>query len=86
MGQIFVRERSNIGKGAGTPRFEILAVAGLDLKVYHSHIRRAELDKLAETLQAELVWLPRGEESATDEHQGGGRRRRGGGGKNRSQE
>lgn len=84
MGKIFVRERSNVGKGAGTPRFEILAVAGLDLKVYHSHIRRAELDKLAETLSAELIWLPRGEESAQDERQPGEHRRQRG--KNRNQE
>ncbi len=84
MGKIFVRERSNVGKGAGQPRFAIVAVADLDMKVYHSHIRRSELDKLVESLAAELVWLPRGTNEGEDDHQPGDRHRRKG--KHRGQE
>jgi hypothetical protein len=79
MGKIYVRERQNIGKGAGRPRFAVVAVEGIDLKVYHTHIRRAELEKLAESTGAEIVYLPRGaqeQEQEQDQERGGGRRRR----------
>jgi hypothetical protein len=81
MGNIFVRERIKVGKGEGKPRFAVVAVQGIDLKVYHTHVRRAELEKLAEEVGAELVFLPRGEnydeETSQDDrpHQGGRRRR-----------
>lgn len=64
MGKIFVRERTKIGKGSGKPRFAIVAVADVDLKVYHSHIRRLELETMAQALSAEIVYLPRGEEQS----------------------
>jgi hypothetical protein len=78
MSKIFVRERRNVGKGAGTPRFEIVAVTGVDLKVYHSHIRKAEVEKIAADVGAEIVYLPRGEGEGEGERQGGKMRRRGG--------
>jgi hypothetical protein len=74
MGTLFVRERNKVGKGSGKPRFAIVAVADLDLKVYHSHIRRLELETLAEALSAEVVYLPRGEQLA--EHATGKQKRR----------
>jgi hypothetical protein len=74
MGKLYVRERTNIGKGAGRPRFEIVAVSGLDLKVYHSHIRKVELEKIAADLGAEILYLPRGEKSEQDEGRRGERR------------
>jgi hypothetical protein len=60
MGKIFVRQRRNVKKGAKKPRFAVVAVSDLNLKVYHSHIRRGELERLAEELEAEIVELPRG--------------------------
>jgi hypothetical protein len=87
MGKIFVRERRNVGKGAGMPRFEIVAVTGVDLKVYHSHIRKGEVEHIAADLGAEIVYLPRGEGEGEGEGQhNGGRRRRQGGGRQREQE
>jgi hypothetical protein len=82
MSKIFVRERRHIGQGAGRPRFAIVAVEGADLKVYAPHVRKAELEKLAEALSAEVVYLPRGEkaESEPAEEEAGkgkGKRRRG---------
>jgi hypothetical protein len=74
MSKIFVRERRNIGKGVGRPRFEIVAVTGLDLKVYHSHIRKAELEKIAADVSAELVYLPRGEHAGEEDEGESGRR------------
>jgi hypothetical protein len=87
MGKIFVRERRNVGKGAGVPRFEIVAVTGVDLKVYHSHIRKTEVEHIAADLGAEIVYLPRGEgEGGGGGDHGGGRKRRQGGGRRREQE
>jgi hypothetical protein len=87
MGKIFVRERRNVGKGAGVPRFEIVAVTGVDLKVYHSHIRKGEVEHIAADLGAEIVYLPRGEgEGGGEGKQDGGKRRRKGGGRQREQD
>lgn len=60
MGKIFVRQRRKVKKGAKKPRFAVVAVSDLNLKVYHSHLRRGELERLAEELGAEIVELPRG--------------------------
>jgi hypothetical protein len=79
MSKIFVRERTRVGKGAGRPRFVIVAVEGLDMKVYTQHIRKLELEKLAEEVGAEVVYLPRGEKAAEAEasdKSGKGKRRR----------
>jgi hypothetical protein len=77
MAKIFVRNRRRIGKGAGEPRFAIVAVEGLDLKIYARHIRRKELETLAESVGAEVVYLPGGDGSeANQPGEGGGRGRR----------
>ena len=76
MSKIFVRERQNIGQGAGRPRFAVVAVEGTDLKVYTQHIRKVELETLAEAVGAEVVYLPRGEKAGEQEHSEGKRRRR----------
>lgn len=77
MAKIFVRERRQVGPGAGMPRFAFVAVLGTDLRIFARHIRKAELEKLAEEAGAEIVYLPRGEHAAEegDETQGGGRTR-----------
>ena len=83
MSKIFVRERSEVGNGAGRPRFAVVAVEGADLKIYTPHIRKAELEALAAALGAEVVYLPRGEKSAEEqETQGQGHGRRRGRGRN----
>jgi len=76
MSKIFVRERKHVGEGAGRPRFSIVAVQGADLHVYHTHIRRAELEKLAAEIGADVVYLPRGEKSDAEAAEGGHRHRR----------
>ena len=73
MSKIFVRHRRHVGQGAGRPRFAIVAADGVDLRVYKTRIRRAELEKIAAETEAEIVYLPRGE----SEGEGGkGRHRR----------
>jgi hypothetical protein len=79
MSKIFVRERRDAGRGTGRPRFVIVAVQGSDLKVFQPRIRRTELEALAAAVGAEIVYLPRGEQSGEPESEGGrgqGRRRR----------
>ena len=62
MSRIFVRERLKVGRGEGKPRFVVSATDGLDLKIYTIHLRKTELDALAEAVGAEIVYLPRGED------------------------
>ena len=79
MSKIFVRERSHVGKGAGRPRFAVIAVEGVDLKVLAPHIRKSELEALAAAVEAEVVYLPRGEKADLDneESERGKHRRKG---------
>jgi hypothetical protein len=72
MSKLFVRHRRHVGKGAGRPRFAIVASHGVDLRVYKTRVRRAELEKIAADIEAEIVYLPRGERA----EEGQGRRRR----------
>jgi hypothetical protein len=77
MSKIFVRHRRHVGQGAGRPRFAIVAALGTDLNVYKTRIRRAELEKIAAEIDAEIVYLPRGEFVEETEGEGSkGRRRR----------
>ena len=77
MSKIFVRHRRHVGQGAGRPRFAIVAAQGTDLKVFKTRVRRAELEKIAAEIEAEIVYLPRGESAEETEGEGGkGRRRR----------
>jgi hypothetical protein len=72
MSKLFVRHRRHVGEGTGRPRFAIVASQGTDLRVYKTRVRRAELEKIAADLNAEIVYLPRGERA----EEGEGRRRR----------
>jgi hypothetical protein len=62
-GKIFYRERIKYADGAQRPRYMLVAVHDVDLKVYGQHLRMAELKAIAEGVGAELVALPRGEHS-----------------------
>jgi len=71
MAKIFVRNRRRIGKGTSRPRFEVVAVQGVDLHFHARHIRRKELEALAEAVGAEVVFLPVGD-GANEEAAGRG--------------
>jgi len=62
--QIFYRERVKVQEGSQTPRFRIIAVAGIDMKIYADHLRKKELEQLAKATGAELVALKRDKKSA----------------------
>ncbi len=59
-GQIFYRERQKAKEGTKSPRYRIIAVSGVDLKVYGNHLRKAELNQIAKAANADLVALKRG--------------------------
>ena len=56
-GKIFYRERRKVEEGEKKPRFKLVAVADVDLKVYVKHIRKQELEQLAQAVGAELIEL-----------------------------
>ncbi len=64
-GQIFYRERIKAQKGSRTPRFRVVAVNGLDLKVYGDHFRKKELEQLAKATGAKLIFLKRDKNAKT---------------------
>jgi hypothetical protein len=79
MSKIFVRHRHHVGQGAGRPRFALVAVEGADLTVFKTRLRRAELEKIASDIGAEIIYLPRGEHAGEvnpAEDAGQGRRHR----------
>ena len=62
-GKIFYRERVKYTDGAQRPRYMLVAVHDMNLKVYGQHLRMSELKAIAEATGADLVALPRGEHS-----------------------
>lgn len=58
-GTIFYRGRVKTKEGSRTPRFRIVAVSGLDLKVFADHFRKKELEQIAKVVGAELIELER---------------------------
>ena len=65
--KIFYRDRTKIGEGKKAPRFKLVAVSGLDLKVYAKHVRRQELEQIAASTGAELVLLAVDKKGCKDE-------------------
>jgi ABC-type branched-subunit amino acid transport system substrate-binding protein len=57
MSKIFARERRKIEKGEKKPRFRVVAATG-DIKFFAEHIRKRELDAIAQAIGAEVVYLP----------------------------
>ena len=66
-GKIFYRERSKAKEGSRTPRYRIIAVSGLDLKVYGAHLRKKEIEQIAKETNAELILLKRDSKSKSGE-------------------
>lgn len=62
MPTIFVRERRKIESGEKKPRYRVVGVHDLNLKIYVEHIRKKELDQIAEATGAAVVMLKGGKE------------------------
>jgi hypothetical protein len=76
MSKIFVRERTRVGKGEGLPRFAIVGIQGSDLQIFEVHVRKSELEMIAQAVGAEVVMLPRGTGQDIGEGSGGGKRQK----------
>jgi hypothetical protein len=55
--KIFVRERRKVEQGEKKPRFRVLGVSGGDLKLYVKHIRKRELEQVADSAGADVVYI-----------------------------
>lgn len=69
MATIFVRERRKIEAGEKKPRYRVVAVHDLNLKIYVEHVRKKELDQLAAATGATIVVLKGGKEEKEHEKQ-----------------
>jgi hypothetical protein len=76
MTKIFVRERGQVGKGEGLPRFAVVGVQGSGLKFFQLHLRKSELDEIAKIVKAEVVILTRGTGVDAGKESGGGKRKK----------
>ena len=59
---IFIRERRKVEQGEKKPRFRVVGVSGGDVKIYVKHMRKKELDQLAEATGAKVMFLKAGKE------------------------
>ena len=66
--KIFYRKRRQVKAGEKKPRFRVVAVANCQLKVYCDHLRRSELEHLAESTGAGLVELREGIKKVKKHH------------------
>lgn len=64
-GKIFYRERVKSKEGQQTPRFRVVAVNKIDLKIYADHFRKKELEQLAKAVNAKLIALKRDKNTKT---------------------
>ena len=62
-GKIFYRERVKAKEGSRTPRFRVVAVKGVDLKIYATHLRKKEIKQIAKVTGADLIYLERDKKS-----------------------
>jgi hypothetical protein len=59
MAKIFYRERNQVNAGSKQPRFAVVGVQGTDMTFFQFHLRKGELETIAQAIGAELVELPR---------------------------
>lgn len=56
-GKIFYRERHKVGTKEKKPRFKLVAVADVNMTFHADHLRKKELEEIAEAVGAELILL-----------------------------
>jgi len=65
--KIFVRERRKVGEKEKKPRYFVVAVAGVDLKIKAKHIRKMEIEEIAGVIGADVVYLQAGKDNKEDD-------------------
>jgi len=56
-GKMFYRARRKVEDGEKKPRWTLVAVADVNLKIHVKHLRKNELDQIAKAMGAELIEL-----------------------------
>ncbi len=74
MAKIFYRERVKISTGDKQPRFAVVGVQGTDMTFFQYHLRKSELEAIAQAIGADLYMLPKGTGENGANH-GGGKKR-----------
>ncbi|MDD2511074.1 MAG: hypothetical protein PHG94_08130 [Syntrophomonas sp.] len=67
--KIFVRERRKVEQGEKKSRFNVVGVAGTDLKIYSNHIRKMEIEHIAQEIDGEVVYLQAGKDEELDDEE-----------------
>ncbi len=69
-GKIFYRERRKVADGEKKSRFRIVAVADANIKVFTDHLRKSELEHIAEETGTDLVLLRKGDKKEQKDKKG----------------
>jgi hypothetical protein len=56
--KIYVRERTKGQEGGRNPRFRVIATEGGELRFHAAHLRKADIETIANDLGAQVVYLP----------------------------
>lgn len=65
--KIFYQEHRKVSDGERKPHFKLVAVAGIDMKLYDKRLRKSELKQIANKIDAELVLLRGDKKGGNDE-------------------
>jgi hypothetical protein len=66
--KIFVRERHKVSDGEKKPRYAVVAIAGLEhFRIKAKHLRKMEIEEIASTLGADVVYLQAGKDNDYDD-------------------
>ena len=65
--KIFVRERRKVEQGEKKSRFNVVGVAGTDLKIYSNH--KIEVEQIAREIDGEVVYLQAGKNEELDDEE-----------------
>lgn len=61
--KIYVRERTKSKEGSRNPRFRVIASQGGELRFHADHLRKVDIETIAEDLGAQVIYLPERERS-----------------------
>ncbi len=56
--KIYVRERTKGHEGGRNPRFRVIATEGGELRFHAEHVRKVDIETIANDLGAQVVYLP----------------------------
>lgn len=63
-GKIFYRTRRVVEDGQKKPRYRVVAVSEVNIRIYAQHLRKCEIEQIAQEVGADLVPLRSGAKHA----------------------